>query len=289
MDHAEALELIELAAAEPDGLDRLMAGDTAEAALVAGHLAGCAACADVLRRTRVVSVLAREIVREQPDPALRERTLALVASVGVPRGSDERAVPATPAAGPSTEPGPGSSGRARHADRARRRGIPIGWVATLAAAVVVTVVATGALVGADRDARYAQQVDELAALTRASSWLLRLEARPDVARISLAGAAPDASGSLVYAPSTGELVVLATGLEAPPAGREWACWVEADGARRRLGRMYLVAGLALWAGPVDGLASLPPDAVFGVSLVPVGGADPASSPALLGELQDPST
>ena len=44
MDHADALERIELAAAEPDGLERLMAGDTPDGAAVAGHLAGCESC-----------------------------------------------------------------------------------------------------------------------------------------------------------------------------------------------------------------------------------------------------
>ena len=43
---------MEIAAAEPDGLDRLMAGDTSEAAAVAGHLAGCEACAGELMRLR---------------------------------------------------------------------------------------------------------------------------------------------------------------------------------------------------------------------------------------------
>ena len=52
MEHAEALERIEIAAAEPEGLDRLMAGDTPDAAAVAGHLAGCPSCADELVRIR---------------------------------------------------------------------------------------------------------------------------------------------------------------------------------------------------------------------------------------------
>ena len=45
MDHNEVRELLEDAAVEPGGLERLMAGDTPNAALVAGHLAGCAECA----------------------------------------------------------------------------------------------------------------------------------------------------------------------------------------------------------------------------------------------------
>ena len=45
MDHAEARELLEIAAIEPGGFARLVAGDTPEAAALAGHLAGCADCA----------------------------------------------------------------------------------------------------------------------------------------------------------------------------------------------------------------------------------------------------
>ena len=41
MDHDQVREQLELAAAEPGGLERLMAGDTAAARAVAAHLAGC--------------------------------------------------------------------------------------------------------------------------------------------------------------------------------------------------------------------------------------------------------
>ena len=64
MDHEEVRELLEVAAVEPGGLDRLMAGDTPDAALVAGHLAGCAACAAELERLRrSVSASIRPAVR----------------------------------------------------------------------------------------------------------------------------------------------------------------------------------------------------------------------------------
>ena len=62
MDHAEALELIELAAVEPDGLERLMAGDTPESGAVAGHLAGCPACVAELARIRRTASLVREVI-----------------------------------------------------------------------------------------------------------------------------------------------------------------------------------------------------------------------------------
>ena len=50
MDHAEVRERLELAAIEPGELDRLAAGDTPDAAAIAGHLAGCPACAEEAHR-----------------------------------------------------------------------------------------------------------------------------------------------------------------------------------------------------------------------------------------------
>src|SRR3954471_24352589 len=86
MDHADALERIEIAAAEPNGLERLMAGDTADAAAVAGHLAGCPDCTAELARSRRTSAIAREVISSAPDPSLRGRTLAYVQAAGVSRG-----------------------------------------------------------------------------------------------------------------------------------------------------------------------------------------------------------
>src|SRR4051794_36939176 len=86
MDHEEALAIIETAAAEPSGLERLAAGDTADASRLAGHLAQCESCGEQLRRIGRTSELVRAAVREQPSAELRERTLAYVRAVGRPRG-----------------------------------------------------------------------------------------------------------------------------------------------------------------------------------------------------------
>ena len=101
MDHAEALERIEIAAAEPEGLERLMAGDTPDAAAVAGHLAGCPSCAEQLVAIRRTAVLARHVIEAEPDPELRERTLAFVRAVGrerpaAPQVADRPAAPHLP-------------------------------------------------------------------------------------------------------------------------------------------------------------------------------------------------
>src|SRR6186713_2721262 len=87
MDHDDVLEQIELAAIEPGGLERLMAGDTAMAAAVVGHLAGCERCAEELRRLSRAAPLLRDVVRTTPPADLRERTLAYVRQHGDPRGA----------------------------------------------------------------------------------------------------------------------------------------------------------------------------------------------------------
>ena len=88
MDHNEVRELLEDAAVEPGGLERLMAGDTPNAALVAGHLAGCAECTAEMERLRRSVGMIRPAVQAVPPPELRERTLAYVAALGRPRSAD---------------------------------------------------------------------------------------------------------------------------------------------------------------------------------------------------------
>ena len=86
MDHDAVREHLELAAAEPGGLERLMAGDTAVAQAVAAHLAGCPACTDELARLDRAATLVRGAVRATAPADLRERTLAAIRTAGVPRG-----------------------------------------------------------------------------------------------------------------------------------------------------------------------------------------------------------
>ena len=66
MDHDATREQLDLAAAEPGGLERLMAGDTATAQAVAAHLAGCDECSQELVRLQRSVALIRSAVRELP-------------------------------------------------------------------------------------------------------------------------------------------------------------------------------------------------------------------------------
>jgi hypothetical protein len=271
MDHAEALELIELAAVEPDGLDRLMAGDTPESSAVAGHLAGCPACVSELARIRRTATIAREVMAEVPDPALRERTLAFVRDVGRDRtkpvsttGPGERPMPPLPPVRPAS---------------ARRPWVAIAGIA----AALILAVGLGFAVATVRSPAEALK-SEVAVLQEATEATLRLQAAPDTERVALVPTDTGAgsAGDVLFSRSSGELLVVASGLAPLEPGDEYLCWVEANGERRRIGEMYPGGDLQSWAGEVDGLADLPPDAVFGVSLVPEGAE--SGTPVLTGSL-----
>src|SRR6266545_4784229 len=180
MDHETTREQLELAAAEPGGLERLMAGDTAAAQAVAAHLAGCPECTDELARLERTARLVRAVVREQAPADLRERTLAAVRASGVQRGGG----PAQ--AGPAVEPDAAPTlelvhGEARRASSTPGRGRMVtGWVAAIAAAAVISVVATSFIVGAQVDQRLAERSKEIEALEDVTTATLEVTAEPDV-------------------------------------------------------------------------------------------------------------
>jgi hypothetical protein len=291
MDHAEALERIEIAAVEPDGLERLMAGDTSAAAAVAGHLAGCPGCTAELAQIRRVSATAREAVWSLPDPALRDRTLAFVRSVGRDRSgvrveAVSAPVPADPVladpvlAGPVlADPAP-SRGAVRPAPGGRRYAALSGLAAAVVIAGVLGFATAGVVLAPGTD----NHDSEIAVLSAVTETTMKIEQRPDATHLVLAATDGNAgtTGTLLFSPSDGELAMVADGLGPAPMGMEYGCWVEVDGRRRRIGRMYPGGGVQAWSGRVDGLADLPPGTVFGVSLVPIGGGD--GEPLLTGRL-----
>lgn len=292
MDCEEALERIELAAVEPDGLERLMAGDTPDAAAVAGHLVACPACVASLAQVRRSSALIRDALSSVVDEGLRARTLDYVRALGRERRASAGSAAVPAGAAPVTDaPGtiPGIASRAHPADAlrpassvpgGRRRGA-VAWVAGVAASAVVAAGLTAAVVLPGRDAEIASQAEELALLARVSAWTVRVESRADATRVALVGEGDDA-GTLTYSPSSGELVVVATGLESPPPDREYGCWVESKGTQTWIGRMRFGGEVAGWAGPVEGLGDIGPDAVFRVSLEGAGGGA-STEPRLWGK------
>lgn len=290
MDHDEVREELELAAAEPGGIDRLMAGDTPTAAAVAGHLAGCPACTEELARLRRASIVIADAVRSVPPPELRERTLAYVAAYGrLPAGSRaEPSVATLDPAGSVVAAGPSAPASAAvagvvpaAADRRFRR---LAWAGGMAAALVIAVVGTTVVLDARYAERLADQQAGAAGLSRVTAAAVALSAEPDVVRVDLAATSDSPSqaveGSLAYSAESSNLVVIASGLTEPSADREYRCWVEVDGARTSVGKMFFGGELAFWAGRVETLADLPTGSTFGVTLVAAGG-DALAGPAVL--------
>ena len=273
MDHNATREELELAAAEPGGLDRLMAGDTATAQAVAAHLAGCPSCTDELARLERAAGLIRAAVGELPPANLRERTLSAIRATGIPRGHSTLL---------DRTPSPVTGGDVAAGPRGWRPAI--GWVAAIAAAVVLAVIATSLVVGGRVDDRVAQQDGAVRALQAVTLATLQVTAQPDARSVALVGADRGIAGSLVFSPSTSQLVVVATGLTPPPPGQIFSCWVELAGQRQRVGQMFFSDDLAYWVGPVSAVEGLVGDATFGVSLVDSSGAPVSSTPVLLGGL-----
>jgi hypothetical protein len=294
MDHDEVLEQLELAAVEPDGLARLVAGDTATAAAVAGHLAGCESCSGEFQRLGRAAPLLREVVRTTPPGDLRERTLAYVREHGEPRGVAASAavaaavaaseiatgLAAAPPAAVATTPAP-----ATVADAGPRRWpnlLP--WVATLAAAIALALAATSFLAYQQASQRLADQEHAVADLVAVTSATLEISAQPDVERVALTATGSDTSGSLVFSPASTRLVVVATGLERPPAGQEYRCWVDRAGKRENVGRMFFAGDLAYWVGKVPAISDVAPGTTFGVSLADLQGTLVDGPPVIAGEL-----
>ena len=277
MDHEEVREQLELAAAEPNGIDRLMAGDTALAGSIAAHLAACPSCTEELDRLRRASILIGDAVRTTPPPELRERTLALVREVG----RDRTPVPAEPTIAPAPAATPAAAPVAAAATGGTGTTRRLAWVAAMAAAVVIAVAATAFVVDRQSADRFASVEDEVAGLTHVTSATVALSGEPDAEHVRLEGT-DDRWGRLIYSPDKAELAILASGLTEPEGDREYRCWVEVDGERTEVGKMFFGGDLAFWAGPAETVANLPADATFGVSLVDTSGADVGEPPVLEG-------
>lgn len=292
MDHDEVIEALELAAAEPGGLERLTAGDTTAAMAIAAHLAGCPSCRAELDRLRVVRAVARDLVAEpaagaaiggaERAPAdLRARTLAYVREHGQER-SQVSGAPVSPSVAVTRPAAVPPASPARPIAFPVRRPI-VGWVAAVAAAVVISVASTSFLVNGAFDARFRAQDEAISDLASVTTATLHVTAQADAARVNLASptGAP-ITGTLLYSPTTTELVVVATGLTEPAAGMEYRCWVDTGSGRQAIGRMFFGGGLAYWVGPSGVVAGLSQGATFGVSLVDASGASSGPDPVLKG-------
>jgi len=280
MDHDDVIEQLELAAVEPDGLARLMAGDTAIAGAVAAHLAGCDRCTGEFQRLSRAAPLLRDVVRTTAPADLRERTLAFVREYGVPRG--EVAGTAGAAAIAESASAPASAPLTSAGGRRPFRALP--WVAGLAAAVALAVAATSFLAAQQASRLVADQQRAIGGLEAVASATLEITAEPDVERVTLTATDASTTGSLLFSPGTTKLVVVAKGLQHPPAGMEYRCWVELAGKRENVGRMFFAEDLAYWVGDTPSISAAGPGTLFGVSLAELDGSLVDGPPVISGEL-----
>ena len=250
MDHDATREQLDLAAAEPGGLERLMAGDTATAQAVAAHLAGCRSLqrgadpAPALGRAHPCAVPPRRspsgpaAVRAQGVP--RPLAVAVVSGAGDVAAAAARAPTIAPDAAPASarRPPPSSS---RHGATA---GAGPAMVATIAAAVVLSVLTTTFVVGSRVDGQLAAQAETTRHSRRSPSTTLAVTAQPDAEHVGLAGAADPMSGqpgllpvgqrssrswpSVYTAPGRPGVSLLGRASTGAPAGRQ-------DVLRRRRG------------------------------------------------------
>ena len=216
MDHEETREQLELAALEPGGLERLMAGDTATAQAVAAHLAGCpvvhrtsssalgrASAAHPRRRPRAAAARSqgadpgRHPGRGRPAAARRRRTAGRVARAASRRC---RGAPAARRAAASQRLGAGPA----------VRGQVLGWFGAIAAAVVLSVVTTTFIIGSRVDEQLAAQNATIDALEeRHDARRSMSPPSPTPQHVALAGVTdPTLDGNLVFSPATTELVVV---------------------------------------------------------------------------------
>ncbi len=281
MDHDEVREHLELAAVEPAGLARLAAGDTDAARAVAAHLAGCESCAAELQRLERSAPLLRDVVRTTAPADLRERTLAFVAARGVDRSGAAVAGGHAPLVAPLPPVPIAAASAARPSDL--RRVLP--WVGAIAAAVLLSVIAATAVVSNRYDEKLTaldHQVEGLETVTLAT---IDITSNEDTQRVNLASTQGGmATGNLLFSPSTTQLVVVATGLVEPPDGQEYRCWIEADGSRTSIGKMFFADDLAYWVGPAPSVSTAEAGTSFGVSLTSVETPTPDADPVIAGKL-----
>ena len=92
---------------------------------------------------------------------------------------------------------------------------------------------------------------------------------------------PSLDGSIVYSPSTTELVVVSSGLTEPADGYEYRCWVDIDGIRERIGKMFFGDDLSYWRGATPVVAEAGTSSTFGVSLVATSATTIDTDPVLV--------
>jgi Anti-sigma-K factor rskA, C-terminal len=247
MDHGAAHELIEDLLLDPARLAALPSSSAPRDVALREHLDGCAACrADLEGWSRLQSAVSDALAAEEPGeaaravepleapPSLRARVLAAVRA-----DVDSELAPVAMSAVTRGTVAPTAMSRG-WLDRPKAA-----WLG-LAAALVLAVGAAGLAI--DQASRLATAGAESRSLTGAMAAVDRILSS-DHKVVPLQTTSGAAAGTISW--SRHDWVVLTTALAAPPAGRTYFCWLEADGRSVPVGRMDFADGTAYWVATVD--------------------------------------
>ena len=295
LSHSAAHEQLADLALEPAALRRLArdldtSGHPAQLGPLAAHIASCSDCRaeiadwervhgmvdDALSTdagpTRLADLAADEPIRA---PAGLRAAVQAIAAAGASAREPVAAAEAEPA--PHRSPAESTPPRSIDLARPRLRRPLTARLLPLVAVLAVAVVAGGMLVNQSR--KLDQATADAAALAEVTATLDRVILDPSHRAIELRAADGSAGGSVVW--SSRDLVVLTTSLSAPASDVVYRCWIERDGRRSPIGRMFFANGTGYWTGSLDAWAttSLEAGGTFGISLEPVSGS--TGSPAVL--------
>lgn len=192
------------------------------------HLEGCSDCVAYAASLRSAG-LALDVALG-PSPAMKERTLTAVRSVGRRRGPAESTRPVS-----GVQPGV-SAWRT------------LGSLRLAAAFLVVAVL--GAAIGAALAT--AARPDSLAneRLSRAVSMMSELARDPATKQVVLLDVAGESAGVAFVSGPSERLAIFSASLAASD-GEEYWCYLERGSAMTELGPMHEVDDVYFWAGPID--------------------------------------
>ncbi|MBI3746359.1 MAG: anti-sigma factor [Chloroflexi bacterium] len=300
LSHSAAHERLADLALEPAAFQRFAegleiagpAGSTDDADQLAAHVAGCADCRAELEawlrvHATVIGALdgpegrmpLADLATERPIAAPASLRSA-VAAIAVPSGSAEAGgTSESPARAARRPQGPSSvavdrvAADARPKRTARRSARLLPLVAVLA-----VVLASGGLL-LDQARQLDRARADAAALATVTATLDRVLLDPTHRAVALTAADGSIGGSLVW--SGHDLVVLTTALAQPSGEAVYRCWIERDGKRSPVGRMFFADGTGYWIGSLGAWAttSFTAGSRFGISLEPAGGS--TGAPAVL--------
>jgi hypothetical protein len=277
MDHAEAHELLADLALEPSNVGTASAPDDND--LLSLHVATCEICrADLLAWRNTHRAI--EDALATPDGGRRRMADLVTEAPITPPASLRTAIAAIPGATSGEQIDAMPAPVAIHEAAARRR---VSWrrAAPILAAAAVLVIAVAAL--RDQAVSLDASRAETHELSQVTAVLGRLLSEPNHRVVSLAAADGTKEGSVAW--SNHDLAVITTALTEPSAGEVYRCWIERDGVRSPVGKMWFVGNLAYWTGSLDGWATISLDhgGRFGVSLEPATGGT-AGQPVLTADL-----